>query len=214
MLLQAYLSKAMIEPGADVPSLVLDAVRRTNVGVASLTAGPADRFSCAAIKPLDGRLSLICAGEEPARFVAELVATMETIAGFTVYGFIKPGRILRKAVLGLSLSDDWWPIDLFDPRTQPEGAFEGDFMPDVFPAQLLNGNHLQRVGSVPAGFESRRLNHERTIILDSDQDRWLTAMRLPGHHQEPAIPAFIAGLRRDFAPALLRQSSMESPHPD
>ena len=196
----------------DVHGYVRQAIERTNMvggGVVQLTSAAPDRFRTFAVTASTGRVGLIEGGaaakadwQSPVR---HLTMAMAASAPWTVYGFLKRGSRRIDAVLGTSLPSDWIEIPHMNALVRSRQAFEDQFVPDAFGAQLLSVGHREHI---PKGSDWRvePLASGRVLVEHVDPAVWFdgSLVRFGGHPNPfynpypPTVPQFMARARKDF----------------
>jgi hypothetical protein len=186
----------------------------TEVGVVRVTSATPESFRTMVVEPSRGRVSLIGGGApvetdwEATR--DELRAMMQTTADSTVYGFLKRGSYRPAAESGYSLSQDWPQAEHHDPATQLGQAFEAEYAPDAFGAQLLGAGYA---GRTPQGSDwtYTALGDDRVIVEHRDPATWyarpMVALGRHANYMQPPhlpVPHVLAQARRDFAAILFR----------
>jgi hypothetical protein len=201
----------------DVEGHLREALEGTSMvggGVVQLTSAASDRFRTFAITAATGRVGLIEGGvatkEDWPSSVQHLNAEMRASAPWTVYGFLKRGSLLTDAVLGTSLVSDWLEIPHMNAAMQPRQAFEDEFVPDAFGAQLLSAGHREHIPDGP-DWRVEPLASGRVLVEHVDPAAWFdgSLVRFGGHpnpfyNPYPPTPPFVSQARQDFDPILYK----------
>lgn len=206
----------VLGPDEDVHVYLRHALESTaEVGVVRLTSTAPDRFRTLAISPSLGRITLVEGGPvlEHAGWRSSFRALedwMGSSASWAVYGFLKRGSRRSTAELGTSLSDDWPTVPHFSANSLLGQAFEDEWAPDAFGAQLLGPGYAGRLPEgpdwthAPTGFEG-------VIIEHVDPESWfdgrlvpLGGRRLSTDAATEPVPTVLERARADFAEILFR----------
>ncbi len=165
-----------LSAGDDVRRYLGEGINATRtVGVIHLTMAAPDRFRTFALKPSSGRVALIEGGSAvKENWHSSLARVNEAVIGsakWAVYGYVKRGSRRLSSILGTSLADDWVRIPHMNPEIGLYEAFEDEYCPDVFGAQLLGNGYR---GRIPDGADWRleRLRSGHVFVEHADPGAW------------------------------------------
>lgn len=218
-LVVATVPPVMLGEDDDAGAYVRQAVDLTPEGcVVRLTSQVPDGFRTVAISPSFGRITIIEGGSaiESAGWrssVPRVVDWMVSASSWAVYGFVKRGSYRPAAELGTSLSQDWVRVPHFSANSLLGQAFEDEWAPDAFGAQLLGPGYAGRLPGgrdwthTPAGVGA-------VLVAHVDPESWFDGRLVPfgGHpvsttaDAEP-IPDVVAEARDAFAEILFRDET-------
>jgi hypothetical protein len=204
--------------GDDIERHLLEGIESAReIGVVYLTSSGPDRFRTLAIKPSAGRVGLIEGGpavkDDWRTSVRHLTDAMRDSSHWAVYAFLKRGSLLKSAILASSLPSDWVEIPHMNALAGRREAFEDQFVPDVFGAQLLSAGHSEHIPDGP-DWRVKNLPSGRALVQHVDPAAWFdgSLVRFGGHpnpyfHPYPPTPDVLAQARKDFDPILYRDGS-------
>jgi hypothetical protein len=195
----------------DVRGYLREAIEGTSMiggGVVQLTSSAPHRFRTFAVTASTGRGGLIEGGaatkEDWPTSARDLTGAMRASAPWTVYGFLKRGSLRIDAVLGTSLPSDWIEIPHMNALVQTRQAFEDQFVPDAFGAQLLSAGHREHIPDGP-DWKVEPLASGRVLVEHVDPAAWFdgSLVRFGGHpnpfyNPYPPTPMLVTRAREDF----------------
>lgn len=216
-LVVSLLPPSVLGANDDVHGYLREAIEGTSMsggGVVQLTSAAPDRFRTFAVTAWTGRVGLIEGGaaakEDWQSSVRHLTKAMGASGPWTVYGFLKRGSLRISAVLGMSLPSDWLDIPHMNALVQEREAFEDQFVPDAFGAQLLSAGHSEHIPDGP-DWRVEPLASGRVLVEHVDPAVWFdgSLVRFGGHPNPyynpfPPTPAVLARAREDFDPILYK----------
>lgn len=197
----------------DVRAHLIDGINATrSIGVVYLTSVARDHFRTFAIEPSSGRVVLLEGGAVTAQdwtsSLGRVNQAMIRSARWAAYGYVKRGSRRLSAIFGSSLADDWVPIPHMNPLMRLYEAFEDEFCPDAFGAQLLGPGYRDRV-PVVRDWKMQSLRSGHSFLEHLNTAGWFDGSLVPfggrsSWVDDPAAsnPSLVSSARKDFAAIL------------
>jgi hypothetical protein len=196
-------------PQADIVGRIVETLDSLELAKLRTLAG--DEVRCVAVDPFGGRVTLIetVPPGEWSSPCAGLIGFLREAGDSAVYGFIKHGSMLSQAMLGMSLTYDWPARPGIKPTAislAQSAAFEDEYAPDAFAAQLLGPRYAGRVPD-SAPWSREPVGGDALLLLHAQPEAWFDTLFVPfdpGYRGARGVspPNILVESREELAPII------------